>query len=222
MFDFNGTLSDDEPILAEIYATLMAREGRPLTPADYAEHLAGNTDEAIFGRWLGLDERSERVAALTSERIATYCATVADGSTITAAARAAVQLAASRVPVAVASGAARAEILPALAGAGLADLLSDVVAADDVTHGKPHPETYRRALALLEARLGHALDPADVVAFEDTSAGIASAKAAGLRCVAVLGTLPRERLAQADEIVATLDPLAVARYLTGRAAAAAV
>jgi beta-phosphoglucomutase-like phosphatase (HAD superfamily) len=40
---------------------------------------------------------------------------------------------------------------------------------------------------------------------EDTEAGIASAKAAGMRCFAVLGTLSPERLSHADEIVERID-----------------
>jgi beta-phosphoglucomutase-like phosphatase (HAD superfamily) len=53
----------------------------------------------------------------------------------------------------------------------------------------------------------------DVVAFEDTEAGVASAKAAGVRCVALAGTLPRARLARADEIVETIDEPLLRRLL---------
>ena len=57
------------------------------------------------------------------------------------------------------------------------------------------------------------LDPAAVVAFEDTQAGVASAKAAGLRCVGVLGTMGPERLAQADELVDRIDAEVIRRVL---------
>ena len=53
----------------------------------------------------------------------------------------------------------------------------------------------------------------EVVAFEDTEAGIASAKTAGLRCLAVLGTLAPERLAAADEIVPAIDVPLMRRLL---------
>ena len=213
VFDFNGTLSDDEALLAEIYAELMAREGRPLAAVDYARELAGNTDEAIFARWLGLDESCEQVAGLTQERIAAYRRLTADGATVTGSVRQAVQLAAAHVHVAVASASAREEIEPVLAAAGLGVVLGTIVAAGDVAHGKPHPETYRRAVAALEKVAGRPLDPAAVVAFEDTEAGIRAAKAAGLHCIAVRGTLPDERLQEADEIVTALNPAVVARLL---------
>ena len=57
------------------------------------------------------------------------------------------------------------------------------------------------------------LTAADAVALEDSPPGIAAAKAAGLSCVAVLGTAPRERLGQADEIVPSLDAAVVDRLL---------
>ena len=47
VFDFNGTLSDDEPVLARVYAQLFAELGHPLTEAEYYEHLAGHTDEEM-------------------------------------------------------------------------------------------------------------------------------------------------------------------------------
>ncbi len=53
------------------------------------------------------------------------------------------------------------------------------VTAEAVTHGKPHPEGYLKAAALLGA------EPADVVVFEDAPAGIAAARAAGMRTVVV-------------------------------------
>ena len=54
-FDFNGTLSHDEPVLFAIYAELFAEQGRPLAEADYYGRLAGNTEEAIIQGWLGVE-----------------------------------------------------------------------------------------------------------------------------------------------------------------------
>ena len=76
-----------------------------------------------------------------------------------------------------------------------------VVAAEDVADGKPDRAGYLRALELLD----HGIEAGEVLVFEDTEAGVASAKAAGMRCVAVLGTLAPERLAAAEEVVPKLD-----------------
>ena len=205
IFDFNGTLSHDEPLLLRIYQELFAAHGRPLTAEDYFSRLAGNTEEAIISGWLDVDGAT--LDALVVERISRYIVT-ADGSTVPAPIRDAVRYAAARGPVAIVSGAFRAEIEPVLAAAELTELINAVVTADDVVNGKPAPDGYLRALSLLGD-----LPPAEVVAFEDTEAGVASAKAAGLRCIAVLGTLPAARLAEADEIVERIDVALLERLL---------
>ena len=205
LFDFNGTLSDDEPILCAILSELFAERGRPLEAATYFEQLAGLSDPEIVRTWLGVDEAT--VQEVVDEKIARYRAAVADGTSVSEDAREAVRLAASRASVAVVSGAARDEVEPVLAAAGLTELVSAVVTAEDVERGKPAPDGYLRALTLLGAEAQSA------VAFEDSEAGVEAALAAGLRCVAVLGTMPPERLARADEIVPRLDAGLVGRLL---------
>jgi len=205
-FDFNGTLSHDEPILYAIYSEMFAAHGRPLSETDYFDTLAGLTEEAIVGGWLGVD--GPELDALIAERIERYRAAAADGATVPAHVREAVAHAAERVPVAIVSGAFRAEIEPVVHGAGIASLVSVLVTADDVVRGKPDPESY----LLLLARLG-GLRPEEVIAFEDTEAGIASAKGAGLRVLGVLGTLAPARLARADELVERIDAGLVRRLL---------
>jgi beta-phosphoglucomutase-like phosphatase (HAD superfamily) len=207
LFDFNGTLSEDESLLLRIYQGLFARYGKPLREEEYFERLAGLTEEAIVGGWLGVD--GPLLGSLMDERVASYAAEAADGATVTEEVRAAVRYAAERVPVAIVSGAFRAEIEPVLAAAGLAKHVTAAITADDVVHGKPHPEGYLQALEVL------GLDADEALAFEDTEAGIASAKAAGIRCIAVRGTLPDDRLAAADELVDAIDVGLLQRLLDG-------
>ena len=209
IFDFNGTLSHDEPILAEIFVDLFARHGRPLSVQEYYDVLAGLSDPEIVRTWLGRDHPA--VDDVIAERVDLYRAAVADGSTVPDHVREAVRYASERVPVAIVSGAARAEIEPVLAASGLAPLIRTVVSSDDVEHGKPHPEGYERALELLD----DGLDPGDVVVFEDSEAGVEAAKAAGMRCVALLGTLAPERLRRADEVAEKLDVALVRRMVAG-------
>jgi len=207
VFDFNGTVSRDEPILCEIFMELFAEQGRPLSAQEYYDQLAGLSDPEIVRTWLGPNHPA--VDEVIGQRISRYREAVADGSTVPGEIRAAVRYAASRVPVAIVSGAARAEIEPVLEGARLADAISVVVAAEDVERGKPAPDGYREAVRLLDRDL----DPGDVVAIEDTEAGVASAKEAGLRCIAVLGTLSPARLLRADEIVERVDVPLIERLL---------
>jgi beta-phosphoglucomutase len=207
VFDFNGTLSDDEPILCSIFQDLFAEHGRPLSKERYFDELAGLSDPEIVRAWLGPDNPA--VPGVLEERVRRYRESVADGRSVRPETREAVLYAAERVPVALVSGAARAELEPVLEAAGLASAFAAVVSADDVERGKPDPQGYERALTMLDG----ALRARDALVFEDTEAGIAAARGAGMRVVAVLGTLPPERLSDADEIVERIDVELLERLL---------
>ena len=210
ILDFNGTVSQDEHIVFEVFQELFAEHGRPLDAATYERELAGMSDPEIAWAWLGRDHPA--AAEVIAERDRRYRARTADGSTVPESIRAAVRLAAEHVPVAVCSGAARSEIESTLGAAGLMDVIDLIVAAEDVPRGKPAPDGYREAHRLLAPEL-----PAgDVLAFEDTEVGVVSALAAGLRCIGVLGTMGAERLQAAERVVPALDP-AVVREVLGLA-----
>ncbi|HZS24545.1 MAG TPA: HAD family phosphatase [Gaiellaceae bacterium] len=204
VFDFNGTLSDDEPVLCEIFSQLFAEHGKPLAAQQYFDHLAGLSDPEIVRTWLGRDH--PEVDEVIEERIRRYRAAVGDGSTVHEHVREAVRYAAARVPLAICSGAAQAEIRPVIEAAGIADCFRAVVSSDDVERGKPDPEGYRVALAALGVH--------DALAFEDTEAGVASARAAGLRVIAKRGTLDPARLTAADELVDRIDVELMRRCLS--------
>ena len=200
VFDFNGTLSNDEPVLAQIYIELFGELGAPLTEAEYYEHLAGHTDEEMFTRWLGRSDES-----LIAERVRRYNARVADGSTVDDEVRAAFAFARERVPVALVSAALIDEIAPVIASAGLE--FDAVVSQDDVANGKPHPEPYLQ----VAEKLGVA--PEEMLVFEDTDVGVASAKTAGAYVVGLTRTLGAERMGQADELAERIDVPLLERLL---------
>ena len=201
LLDFNGTISDDEHLLCRIFTELFAEE-KPLSEDEYYERLAGLADREIVQRWLGRDD-----PMLVERKIERY-GELADGSTVTPEARDAVEYAAGRVPIAVVSGSARAEIEPVLANAGLLASVSAIVASDDIGRSKPDPEGYLIALEML------GVEAAKAAAVEDSEAGVAAAKAAGLYCAAVTTTLPVERLSAADEIAHRFDRDLIAGLLS--------
>jgi HAD superfamily hydrolase (TIGR01509 family) len=206
IFDFNGTLSDDEPILCEIFMHLFAEHGKPMSAQEYFDRLVGLSDPEIVRTWLGDDDPD--VEVVIEERTRRYRDAVADGSSVHEHVREAVRFAASRVPLAICSGAARAEIEPVVDAAGLAACFETIVSSDDVAHGKPDPEGYAKALAAL------GVDPADSLVVEDTEAGVASARAAGVgRVVALQTTLDPRRLMEADMLIDRLDVAVMRRYL---------
>ena len=210
ILDFNGTVSHDEHIVLELFQELFGELGRPLDAATYERELAGMSDPEITQAWLGHDHPA--VAHVIAERDRRYRARTADGSTIPPRVREAVRLAAGHVPVAICSGAARSEIEATLAAAGIGDAIELIVAAEDVAHGKPAPDGYAAAHRLLAPEI----PAAAVLAFEDTEVGVLSALGAGLRCIAVRGTMADERLAAAERVVPELDA-AIVREVLGLA-----
>jgi len=101
----------------------------------------------------------------------------------------------------VASSSRGSSVLPYLRQFSLAELFDVVVTADDVTEVKPSPELY----LLAARRLG--VDPASVVAFEDSARGVRAAKAAGAFCVAVPHVLTRSH--DFDQADLRLDSMAL-------------
>ena len=196
LLDFNGTLSDDEWLLCEIFQELFEQAGRPLSRERYYAELAGLSDPEIVERWLGHADD-----ALLRRKIAAYRARIGQEDTVSSDVASEVRAFAREGEVAVVSGAARAEIETVLARASLESAISVIVAAEDVVKGKPDPEGYRRALEALE------LEAADAVAVEDSPAGVAAARGAGVRCVAVTTTFPREALDADDYADDLLDAM---------------
>jgi len=78
-----------------------------------------------------------------------------------------------------------------------------LVTADDVRHGKPDPEPYRKGAELLRA------NPADCVVIEDAPAGIRSARSAGMKVISLPTTYPASELHEADVIIAGLGSVKV-------------
>lgn len=94
---------------------------------------------------------------------------------------------------------ARRVFLPS--SAFVAQKFDIVITAEDVQHGKPSPEPYLMAATRLR------IEPTDCIVLENAPLGVRSAKAAGMFCIAVTSTLPREYLEEADLIVDSLDDL---------------
>ena len=81
------------------------------------------------------------------------------------------------------------------------DLFDCVVAGDMVKNGKPHPESYLKAAQNLN------LSPEECIVVENAPLGIESAKRAGMFCVAITTSLPREYLKVADIVVNALEDI---------------
>ena len=202
VFDFDGVLVNTEPLHLAAYQEVMLASGLELTREDYYGHYLGYDDDGVFRRvasahgWT-LDQR--RLQALVAEKTRVFAAILERTDVLYPDASACVERLAAKFPLGIASGALRHEIEMTLRRGGLDRCFRFIVAAGDTTEGKPSPDPYLHA-----ARL-HGFPPPACLAIEDSRWGIASAKAAGLKCVGVATTYPPAELRAADRVIRSLS-----------------
>lgn len=205
IFDFDGVLVDSEPLHFRALRDTLAGEGIAIDEAEYAScYLAYNDREAIrlaFERH-GRPQAPERIAALVALKSTVFDALAPEVPYFPGARDLVLRLH-PRLPLAIASGALCSEIERILEAGGLREAFQAVVGAEDVAHGKPHPEPYRTALGRLQLR-ERGLAPEDCLVLEDSVPGILSARAAGMRVIGVAHTYPPEKLASAHRVVQSL------------------
>jgi len=202
VFDFDGVLADSEPLHLRAYQAVLSPLGITLTREDYYAHYLGYDDEGVFkalaaAHAVAMD--APRLQALIAEKTRVFDAIIESGDILYPGAVACVERMAAAYPLGIASGALRHEIEAVLHGAGLERHFRFIVASGDTPEGKPAPDPYRLAAEL------HRVPPSECAAIEDSRWGIESAKSAGLSCVGIASTYPREQLASADRIVSSLD-----------------
>lgn len=210
LLDFNGTLAQDDHLVASLYVDMFASVGVPLTVEAYQRELAAMPDREVSElaiRRAGLAFDEARRDALVSARLEGYLAAVAEDPPIAQHTLGFVRAAAGRVHLAIVSGAFRREIEHVLCTAGIRDYFKVVVTIDDVTHGKPDPEGFRSALAQLNAVTGAypPIKPPHAVAVEDATGGAQAARAAGMRVAAIRGLGYDADSGYADLVIEKLD-----------------
>jgi len=209
LFDYNGVLVDDEAVHLEAFRDALRPLGISVADADYWDRYIGFDDREGFAAMLEDAGRAAPVA-LVEELIRAkrplYLARAERELKSFPRASALVRERAALGPVLVVSGALRDEIRLGLAQLSVADCVQHVVAAEDTSASKPDPEGYRLALEWLVAH-GYPAAQREAVVIEDSLAGIAAAKAAGLCCIAVGHSYPLDKLhaSGADLVVPDLE-----------------
>jgi beta-phosphoglucomutase len=215
IFDFNGVILNDEPLHFRSIRDTVARLGIDLSEEDY------------WGRYLPLDDgscldaicadnsvqlSSEQRRSALAHKAEFYRHLLRDQYPLCAGAGQFVRSAAEKYPIALASGARRDEIERALGSTGLRSCFTVIVAAEDFTRGKPHPESFLLALSKLNAQLNgnsRAIEPAECLVIEDSVGGVHGARTAGMVCLAVTNSYSREKLVAANLIVSSLEEVSV-------------
>ena len=213
VFDFDGVLANSEPLHLRVYQILLGQEGIPFSSEEYYARYLGFDDVGVFealarDKGLNVDGRMDDLIA---RKTVIFQDLVQRQPMLFDGAEACLRATAAAVPVAIASGALRDEIDLVLRACGLASLVPVIVAAGDTPRSKPAPDPYREAVVRLSSHAGRALDPARVVAIEDSRWGLESARAAGLRTVAVTTSYAADALEPADLIVPDIGHVTLAR-----------
>lgn len=189
LFDMDGVLIDSAPAVERVWRKWALEHG--VDPAYAIQQAHGRRSvETIRAVAPHMDAELENVKVEQME--------IEDKEGVTALAGAAEILRElPAVRFAIVTSATRPLAMARLGYAGLI-VPKNMVTADDVINGKPSPEPYLKGAALL------GVAPADCLVFEDTPAGVAAARAADMRVVALGNTYPAHELQAADARVNSL------------------
>jgi len=211
VFDFDGVIADSERLHLRSYQEILAPQGITISDEDYLQKYLGYDDVGVFkavGRDYNVAMDPQRVAELIAAKGEKYESLAAAGEMLFPGAADFIRAAASKVPIAIASGALTHEIEEVLERSGLLPLFPVIVGADQTEHSKPHPDPYQTAFNRLRTHSGRDLIAWRTVAIEDSRWGLVSARKADLRCVAVATTYSEAELrSDAELVVAGLHAL---------------
>src|SRR5574337_1137482 len=204
IFDFDGVIADTEPLHFESLRRTLADIEIILTETDYYADYLGFDDRGCIMEALRINRRTVSpsfVEELMAKKAAVYFISIKDHLVIFPGVREFVEEAATAYPIAIASGALRAEIELVLEQIGIRKAFRHITSAEDVTCGKPNPEPFLHALAGLNHQDSTTLIPPDAcLAIEDSRPGIRAARSAGMKVLAVANTHTVQDLHEADAI----------------------
>jgi HAD superfamily hydrolase (TIGR01509 family) len=203
IFDLDGVLLDTEEVWDEVREALVHERGGRWHERAQADMMGMSSLE--WSRYmhdeLGLRQRPEDISAeVVSRMLARYRQRLP----LIGGAVEAVERLARRWPLGLASSSNRELIDSALDAGGLARFFAVAVSSEEVARGKPSPDVYLEAARRLK------VDPARSAAVEDSASGLRSARAAGMRVIAIPNrTFPPDEaaLAAADIVLRSLDEL---------------
>jgi HAD superfamily hydrolase (TIGR01509 family) len=199
IFDLDGVLAVSEPLLAEAASELFAEMGHEMTAEDFRPFIGMGEDRyiggAAEGRGISVD-----VARAKARLYEIYERVIRGRLEPLPGAREFVSECRRRgLAIAVASGADRVKVAANLREIGLPESTFDaVVDGDQVVHKKPAPDIF------LEAGRRLSLPPASCLVIEDAVSGVAAARAAGMRCLALTTSFDARELAGADWVAPDL------------------
>lgn len=205
LFDWDGVIIDSARQHEESWV-LLARELGRILPKGHFKLGFGRKNEAIIADILNWSSDPAQIRRLSMRKEELYRELIiAEGTSPLPGVREFLErLRDAGVPCAIGSSTHLANIETIFAITGLARFFNHVVAAEDVTVGKPDPQVF----VLGAEKIGR--KPGRCIVFEDALAGLQAASAGGMCAVAVATTHPVAGLeGWADRVVTRLDELEI-------------
>lgn len=198
LWDLDGTLVDSAKEHWESWQRALGPEGATVT-YDQFRGTFGMRNDAILARWLGPGVTSADIKRIGDAKEVIYRELVAQGglTPLPGARDWITRLGERGWRQAVASSAPRANVEVVVKALGLGSRFGALVAAEDVTRGKPEPDVFLAAAARLD------VPATQCVVVEDSPAGVEGARRAGMRSIGI----GAPGFAQADLVVASLADL---------------
>jgi beta-phosphoglucomutase len=193
VFDLDGTLTDNMACHAEAFGFFLRHHGLPELTMAMRHRIDGKRNSEIFPILFDRELTRDEIRAFSEEKESAYRELSRERlQPLAGAVTLLERLAARGILVAVATSAPEKNVAHTLSAIGLADRIGVITRSDAVPRGKPFPDVFLQAAH----ELGVA--PEACLAFEDAPVGVAAARSAGMRCVAITSTFSAETLAASD------------------------
>jgi beta-phosphoglucomutase family hydrolase len=203
LWDMDGVIADTGTYHCQAWQHVFGKRGVNFTEEHFMSHF-GQRNDTIIRDTVGNDISQEELNIIAGEKEVTYRRLVADNiKSLPGAVELIESLKEHGIKSAIASSAPPENIQIIIRGLGIEDCFQAIAWGREVTEGKPSPQIFLLAAEKLETQ------PCNCVVIEDSVAGVAGAKRAGMKCVAVANSHSRISLKEADLIVDTLETVSV-------------
>ncbi len=196
IFDLDGTLLDNNSFHRKTWEAYLKKMGKLISEEEFNAHLNGRTNkdavEYIYGRKMSEEESTKYTLEKEELYREIYKPYIKPVSGLIDFLKILYQ---KNIPMAIATSGIQPNIDFMFENIPIKKYFNVVVNSSHITHGKPHPEIYLKVASLLN------IPAKNCLVFEDAVVGINSAKAAGMKVIAVATTQTKEELSIADMIV---------------------
>ncbi len=204
IWDMDGIIADTSQYHFEGWQIVFGRKGVNYTKEDFRRN-TGKRSDTIVREVLGENIPQNEITKIIQEKDETFRQLM--GQTIKlfpGVFKLITSLKEHGFKIAIGSSAPMENILLITRSLKIDTYFDAIISGWEVTKGKPNPQTF----LLAAEKLGVASE--DCIVIEDAISGVAAGKSAGMLCIAVTNTTPREELQAADLILDTLEEITVA------------